>query len=1001
MDESAQGDVYSEYSTDGIAWSNAPQELISWINGASFDVKIRDDGSQLEIWVASAGLHSPGVRQTKYCYGTIGDADDDITWNAVQTIDADIYTVILGTPHCIAIARTDNGEIVVAFTEDFRDMGKNYHLTKIIGSDGDGAAPNWSGEIIWDDPSGSSNNQDKDEVWFGLESFSSSYPDRCFLFARVANPANNINYDLGTAVPDWEEGGAGFTNTTQWLMNSPAPITAAVISGLIDDSDYSYSLYRRTTGLYLRKSLNTGDDDPSSVVSTVGGTLSPDACTLTLDTGPATDVLYAFYHKSADSVDWNYKTSPVDVISWSSEETITYAQDVIALSSWSRDIENCLHIAGQFGTTVWYHELSLGVGPPQISEQDDVTVGDAATIDPLLLAAVSETEDVTVGDTPTLELTSDILEQDDITVGDTATLDPVSPTEISETEPITVGDAATLDPLLLSDISETDDVTIGDTATLEALIIDISESEAVTVADVAALSPVTPTDISESDAVTVVDTPTVSIPTEEEWDVSEQDDITVGDTATVDPVSPTEVSETEPVTVGDTPALEPLLINISETEDITVVDTPTVTLLDVITLSVSEAGPITVGDTATLDPLALADISETEDITVGDAATIDALIIDISESEDVTVGDIAALSPVAPTDIVEQDDTTVVDTPTVQFAAIEQWDVSETEDIIVVDTPTVVLLVAVTLVISEADPTTVGDIPTVSVPEATALAVSETDPVIVGDTATLGPVTPTDIDVSEGVTVTDTPTVLVPEEDVRYISEQESVTVGEIVTLYVTTDISESELVTVGDGATLTLNLADIIETDTITVGDTATLGPVTPTEVSEADAVTVIDVAAVVFFQPVLTLSVGDAVSVTDLASVGYYIELLGLDKPKEKPYEYQKEFLDMEPIVRADPLFAMRQEQQAVMEANRMIQEQVNQVNTTVKAAGENFVQAEREAFEKKLPQRRRGVELSERQRFARDQEAQRVETINQARRESLKKARAAKKRKAKKKK
>ena len=62
----------------------------------------------------------------------------------------------IGALHSVAIAHTDNGRLVVAFTEDFKDMGKAFRQTYIIGADGDGASPSWSNETMIDDPSGNS-----------------------------------------------------------------------------------------------------------------------------------------------------------------------------------------------------------------------------------------------------------------------------------------------------------------------------------------------------------------------------------------------------------------------------------------------------------------------------------------------------------------------------------------------------------------------------------------------------------------------------------------------------------------------------------------------------------------------------------------------------------------------------------------------------------------------------------------------------------------------------
>lgn len=485
MDWTSQGNIISEYSVNGVSWGNTPQEVISWINGASFDVKIRDDGSQLEVWVASIGLHSPDVRQTKYVYGTIGDSDNDITWNTVQVIDADIIDEGFSGLHCISLARTDNGKIVVAFTEDMHDKCKSYRLTKLIGSDGDGASPSWSGETTWDDSSTDSNNQDKDEVWFGLVSYSADEGsgNAFHIYARVPSSNTVSDYNVVWDFITW--GGSAFGFIGQYDVTTSDPSTGKVLSMLIDEVDYSQILYWDGDGGALySKTANTAGGQSAINQRTVTSS-DVDACTITLDTSTPADVptsdelvggwtstegdlhsavdegytpneadyidntldnacrlggfkgglipvvvrakytgaaggkfslstykggvlveslvvdatitnnpldfhytptdgdwdelyiistknasdsvrvfslyvdyrqLYVFYHKSGDSVDWNYKHAFMRTVLWSSEKTVSYHQDITALSSWSRQVENSLHIAGLYGTTVVYNE---------------------------------------------------------------------------------------------------------------------------------------------------------------------------------------------------------------------------------------------------------------------------------------------------------------------------------------------------------------------------------------------------------------------------------------------------------------------------------------------------------------------------------------------------------------------------------------------------------------------------------------------------------------------
>ena len=344
---------------------------------------------------------------------------------------------------------------------------------------------------------------------------------------------------------------------------------------------------------------------------------------------------------------------------------------------------------------------SIGIvaGPPSflsISESDGVTVGDTATITPLLLADISETDGVTVGDTATLRLPLDLpSQQDDITVGDTATLSPVSPTEVSEADGVTVGDTATLDALLVR-FSASDAVTVGDAATLY-IGLEVAESEGVAVGDTATLSPVAPTDISESEAVTVGDTPTVDLPVVGDKDVSEQEDVTVGDTATLSPVSPTEISETEDVTVGDTATLEALAIDISETESVTAGDTAS--LAPVYPTEISELDAIAVGeaDTVQIPVEGEWDIPAQEDaVTVGESVAVTSEDLSVSVSDGVAVGDTAQIAALLMGVISVLDAITVADTGTVRPLLMQ---VSESEAVTVAEVaPTLTLSFIQTLV---------------------------------------------------------------------------------------------------------------------------------------------------------------------------------------------------------------------------------------------------------------------------------------------------------------
>lgn len=339
---------YIAYSSDGTDWVSTTQIANYDINFQSFDVKIQDNGSLLKvriIWHEGNTLN--------YRYGTIADDSGGITLYSERIIRTGIISPLPGY-HCCAIARTYNGNLVVGYSSDATIHNKSYRGVLLWGSSGDGQNPTWVDQESIFSGTSENNNQNKDQVWFSMEGEDSDNPDRILYAGRFPNGDTNTAYDCLTDEIDW--------NGSVWGDESPTTLLSIdddhglYVSALIDDSNYYHCLVWDGANARLDhfKSASVGADDWGSA-NTVS-TSAVDACTLTLDTGPATDLLYAFYHDSADTQDFNYKTSPVDTISWSSEGIVSYHEDIIVLSSWNRAVENSLHIAGVHGTAVIYNE---------------------------------------------------------------------------------------------------------------------------------------------------------------------------------------------------------------------------------------------------------------------------------------------------------------------------------------------------------------------------------------------------------------------------------------------------------------------------------------------------------------------------------------------------------------------------------------------------------------------------------------------------------------------
>lgn len=327
-----------EYSTNGSSWSNSPQTVFNYSNGTvvNFDMKIYDTGSDLKIFVV---LTTSDNEDLIYMRGSLSDSGTTPTWDTYQTIDSALVSEIDSNFPC-AIARTDNGRLVVVFAEDIKDKGKAYRQTKIIGSDGDGASPSWSGETTIDDPTANTNNQDKGEIYAGIESFSSSYPNRVFIYARVPQETSTSTYQWATFTYDWN-GSAMSLNDSD--TSSGGTSYYNYISAIIDESDYAHLIYNNATTTQSCKSSSAGSADMTSFYQI--SSVAIVAHTLTLDR--INDELYVFYRKTTDTTTHHYRKRSITGTNWESEQDVSCynMSSDISYTSWNSDVESYLHLA--------------------------------------------------------------------------------------------------------------------------------------------------------------------------------------------------------------------------------------------------------------------------------------------------------------------------------------------------------------------------------------------------------------------------------------------------------------------------------------------------------------------------------------------------------------------------------------------------------------------------------------------------------------------------------
>lgn len=342
-------EIDSEYSTDGEDWSNTPQQVSTTVPaGNAFSVSSWAErvGSEFVIWAIYCDLD-----QIWYRRGTVADAANDIVWGTQR----EISTRSTGGLPMLAVTRTFNGRIVVAYD----DLVGSLTETHFLGGSDDGDNPTWT-DFTWDDAAGANNNN-KADVWAALAPFTGGNGNRFVVGARLPDAVNTTAYRTVTAVPEWN--GTAFSNEAKNAISSSDDASAIVSVG-VDGDDRAHVLFRATTALELqsRRAGSVRDDDWDAAIDVA--TVVCDACTLVVDTNPSTDTLLAFYHIAADTEDFRFKTSPVDTVVWSAEQTVTYASPTADLAGGFQTVEDSLPIAPDTSTAVhfYHHDVAAATG---------------------------------------------------------------------------------------------------------------------------------------------------------------------------------------------------------------------------------------------------------------------------------------------------------------------------------------------------------------------------------------------------------------------------------------------------------------------------------------------------------------------------------------------------------------------------------------------------------------------------------------------------------------
>ncbi len=328
-------DLVYRWSADGVTWS--AKQLISGTSPDNFEVAIHDSGTDLKVFLVVV----EGTQIT-YRHGSIADTSDTIAWDSAVLVVSG--TRILARTLSASLVRTSAGRLVVAYATDITVGSASYRTTRLIGSNNDGPAPTWSGDVLWDDPSGSTNNANKDKVTFNMAAFGAAgFSTRFLLAAHVPDAGSTSQYRHLSAVVRWD--GSSFTNLAATTIRSPVD-AADSLSCVVDSSDVLYCLVEDSNDLFSARSGTAGDHTWEALVSVQPAAVESGKSTLSIDRTATPNVLYAVYDHSASSTDLFYRTTPVTTIAWSTEVIIAYPQDVLEVSSAARDYVGGIHVAG-------------------------------------------------------------------------------------------------------------------------------------------------------------------------------------------------------------------------------------------------------------------------------------------------------------------------------------------------------------------------------------------------------------------------------------------------------------------------------------------------------------------------------------------------------------------------------------------------------------------------------------------------------------------------------
>ena len=306
-------EIDSEWTNDPSVWETAARiQTVSTTvpAGNAFSVTswAEDDGTQFVIWAVYCDLD-----QIWYRRGTVGDHDNDITWGTQREISTRGTS---GSFPLLAVTRTANDRIIVAYDQEDASTKDVY----LLGSNNDGDNPTWTSQIM------DNSAFDAPDLWGSLDRFDGGNGNRVLFVTRTGGGAAPATYFGTSYVPEWD--GTSWTNLGDQDLGTLNVDMCKQLSAMVDSDDRAHCIFYRSIGTELRsiRAATVREDDWQAEVQIQGEDM--DGAVLLIDTNPTVDVLYAFYHVAAETADFNYRTSPVDVISWGAEQTVTKAGEI-------------------------------------------------------------------------------------------------------------------------------------------------------------------------------------------------------------------------------------------------------------------------------------------------------------------------------------------------------------------------------------------------------------------------------------------------------------------------------------------------------------------------------------------------------------------------------------------------------------------------------------------------------------------------------------------------